>query len=45
MVKAKAMDCINAILMAWGWGTSFGHSFCIGSASFYLAQGVSPEIV
>ena len=45
MVKAKAMDCINTILTAWGWGTSFGHSFCIGGASFYLAQGVSPEIV
>ena len=45
MVKAKAMDRINAILTAWGWGTSFGHSFRIGGASFYVAQGVSPEIV
>jgi len=45
MVKTKALLHINMILDAWGWGTAFGHSFRIGGASFYLAQGVNPEIV
>jgi len=45
MVKDKALGRINSILHAWGWGTAFGHSFCIGGASFYLAQKVDPEIV
>ncbi|KAF8884477.1 hypothetical protein BD779DRAFT_1536632 [Infundibulicybe gibba] len=45
MVKSKALKRINDILGAWGWGTTFGHSFRIGGASFYLAQKVSPEIV
>ncbi|KAF8229284.1 hypothetical protein L208DRAFT_1287105, partial [Tricholoma matsutake] len=36
---------INTNLNAWGWGNMFGHSFHISSASFFLAQGVSPEIV
>jgi hypothetical protein len=41
----KAMERINAIIAAWGWGNAFGHSFRIGGASFYLAQKVLPEIV
>ncbi|KAG1893146.1 uncharacterized protein F5891DRAFT_963429 [Suillus fuscotomentosus] len=45
MVKVRALERINAILMAWGWGTSFRHSFRIGGASFYLAKKVDPEIV
>ncbi|KAJ7018794.1 hypothetical protein C8F04DRAFT_1149944 [Mycena alexandri] len=45
MVKTAALQRINAILGAWGWGTAFGHSFRIGGASFYLAKGVTPEIV
>ncbi|KAG1798044.1 hypothetical protein EV424DRAFT_1277037, partial [Suillus variegatus] len=45
MVKVQALERINAISMAWGWGTSFGHSFRIGGASFYLAKKVDPEIV
>jgi hypothetical protein len=45
MVKTRAMDRINNILSAWGWGTSFGHSFQIGGASFYLSQKIDPEIV
>jgi hypothetical protein len=45
MVKTKALARINSILEAWGWGTAFGHSFRIGGASFFLAQGVNPEIV
>ncbi|KAF8240579.1 hypothetical protein L208DRAFT_1232447, partial [Tricholoma matsutake] len=45
MVKAKALLWVNTILSAWGWGTAFGHSFRIGGTSFFLAQGVNPEIV
>ncbi|KAG2125015.1 hypothetical protein DEU56DRAFT_744125 [Suillus clintonianus] len=45
MAKARAMERINSILIGWGWGTSFGHSFRIGGASFYLAKKVDPEIV
>lgn len=45
MVKTRAMERINSVLSAWGWGTAFGHSFRIGGASFYLAQKVDPEIV
>ncbi|KAF8227397.1 hypothetical protein L208DRAFT_1405450 [Tricholoma matsutake] len=45
LVRGAALSRINAILGAWGWGNAFGHSFCIGGASFFLAQGVSPEIV
>ncbi|KAG1774377.1 hypothetical protein EV702DRAFT_974907, partial [Suillus placidus] len=45
IAKIRALECINAILIAWGWGTTFGHSFCIGSASFYLAKKAEPEIV
>ena len=45
MAKARALERINSILLAWGWGTSFGHSFRIGGASFYLAKKVDPEIV
>ena len=45
MVKLKAINCINSIIRAWGWGTTFGHLFQIGGASYYLSQKVSPEIV
>jgi hypothetical protein len=45
MVKAKVLAHINSILKSWNWGTMFGHSFRIGGASFYLAEGVSPEFV
>ena len=45
MVKSKAIDYINSVIKAWGWGTTFGHSFQIGGASFYLSQKVSPEII
>ncbi|KAH7904724.1 hypothetical protein BJ138DRAFT_1235422 [Hygrophoropsis aurantiaca] len=45
MVKARALGRINSILQAWGWGTTFGHSFRIGGASFFLAKKVEPEIV
>jgi hypothetical protein len=45
MAKATAISYINSILKAWGWGTTFGHSFRIGGASFYLSQKVDPEIV
>ncbi|VDC01640.1 unnamed protein product [Peniophora sp. CBMAI 1063] len=45
LVRKPALDCINRITEALGWGTSFGHSFRIGGASFYLSKGVNPEIV
>ncbi|KAH7917590.1 DNA breaking-rejoining enzyme, partial [Leucogyrophana mollusca] len=45
MAKSRAIDRINAVLHAWGWGTAFGHSFRIGGASFFLAKKVEPEIV
>jgi hypothetical protein len=45
MVKSTAINHINSILKAWGWGTTFGHSFRIGGSSFYLSQEVDPEII
>jgi hypothetical protein len=45
MVKSTAINHINSILKAWGWGTTFCHSFRIGGASFYLSQKVDPEII
>ncbi|KAG1867295.1 hypothetical protein DFJ58DRAFT_769310 [Suillus subalutaceus] len=45
MVRVRALERINLILRAWGWGTPFGHSFRIGGASFYLAKKVDPEII
>jgi hypothetical protein len=45
MVKTGAIDRINSILGANGFGTAFGHSFRIGGASFYLAKKVNPEVV
>lgn len=39
------MNTINNILVRRGWGIRSGHSFRIGGASFYLAQGVSTDIV
>ncbi|KAG2031483.1 hypothetical protein BDR03DRAFT_875842, partial [Suillus americanus] len=45
MVKTRAIESINSILSAWNWGTTFGHSFRIGGASFYLANKVDLEIV
>jgi hypothetical protein len=45
VTRSSALAQINNILLAWGWGNTFGHSFCIGGASFFLAEGVSPEII
>ncbi|KAG1741831.1 uncharacterized protein EDB91DRAFT_1081627 [Suillus paluster] len=45
MVKTRTIERINSILTAWNWGTTFGHSFRIGGASFYLANKVDLEIV
>ncbi|KIJ35347.1 hypothetical protein M422DRAFT_212748 [Sphaerobolus stellatus SS14] len=45
LVKSKALNRINAIFNNNNWGTTFGHSFRIGGASFYLSQGVEAEIV
>ncbi|KAF9000630.1 hypothetical protein BDQ17DRAFT_1245244, partial [Cyathus striatus] len=45
LVKRSALKFINGILLNQGFGTTFGHSFRIGGASFLLAQKVDPEIV
>ncbi|KIJ48443.1 hypothetical protein M422DRAFT_247783 [Sphaerobolus stellatus SS14] len=45
MVKNRALDRINGIFSRNNRGKTFGHSFRIGGASFYLSQGVEPEIV
>ncbi|KIM72054.1 hypothetical protein PILCRDRAFT_16480 [Piloderma croceum F 1598] len=45
MVKSKAINHINSVIIAWGWGATFGHSFRIGGASYYLAQKVDSKIV
>lgn len=45
MTKKAALARINGIFDAHGWKTTFGHSFRIGGASFYLSQGKSPEVV
>lgn len=45
LIQFAALSCINSILSAWGWENAFRHSFCIGGASFFLAEGVNPEVV
>jgi len=45
MSKSAALNHLNSIFSALGWGNAFGHSFRIGGASFYLTQKVDPEIV
>ena len=45
MVRETALSFINSLFQSQGWGNTFGHSFRIGGASFYLAQKVDPEIV
>ncbi|OBZ79759.1 hypothetical protein A0H81_01328 [Grifola frondosa] len=45
MTRDAALKHINSIFEAWNWGTSFGHSFRIGGASFMLSQKIDPEIV
>lgn len=45
MTRAAALSHINSIFQSLGFGTTFGHSFRIGGASYYLSQKVDPEIV
>ncbi|KXN80668.1 hypothetical protein AN958_08626 [Leucoagaricus sp. SymC.cos] len=45
MAKQAVLRKINSISQAAGLGTSFGHSFRIGAASYFLAKKVDPEIV
>ncbi|KIJ41422.1 hypothetical protein M422DRAFT_172414 [Sphaerobolus stellatus SS14] len=45
MVKQTAIKFTNGIPTGWGWGTSFGHSFRISGASYFLVQKVDPEII
>lgn len=45
MAKQAALKRINGIAQQVGLGTTFGHSFRIGGASYFLAKKVNPEIV
>ncbi|KAF5347622.1 hypothetical protein D9756_010664 [Leucocoprinus leucothites] len=45
MAKDAAMKRINSISQEAGLGKTFGHSFRIGGASYFLAKKVDPEIV
>ncbi|OSD06416.1 DNA breaking-rejoining enzyme [Trametes coccinea BRFM310] len=45
MVRDTALSFINGRFTSLGYGTTFGHSFRIGGASFYLSQKVDPEVV
>jgi len=45
MAKPRIMERINGILDANNVPRTFGHSFRIGGASFYMANKVDPEIV
>jgi len=45
LVKKTAMERVNEILERRGWNSTFGHSFRIGGASYFLAQKVDPEVV
>ena len=45
LTRKSTLSRINNIFQARGWGTTFGHSFRIGGASFYLAQRINPEVV
>ncbi|KAH8105277.1 hypothetical protein BXZ70DRAFT_887055 [Cristinia sonorae] len=45
LVRDAALTRINDVFQSLNVGTTFGHSFRIGGASFYLAQKVDPEIV
>ncbi|ESK81314.1 reverse transcriptase ribonuclease h [Moniliophthora roreri MCA 2997] len=45
IVCKAALKRINSITTAWGWGTSFGHSFHIGGTSHYMSLGKDPEII
>ena len=45
ITKKSAMERVNEILEQKGWNSTFGHSFRIGGASYYLAKGVNPDIL
>ena len=45
MTRDAALRTLNGRLLNLGFGTTFGHSFRIGGASFLLAQGAIPEVV
>lgn len=45
MVRDTALKFVNERFTSLGYGTTFGHSFRIGGASFYLSQKVDPEVV
>ena len=39
------MEQVNEVLEHGGWNSTFGHSFHVRGASYYLAQKVDPEMV
>ena len=45
MAKPRVLERTNAILSANHAPRTFGHSFRIGGASFYMANKIDPEIV
>ncbi|KAJ3560708.1 hypothetical protein NP233_g10660 [Leucocoprinus birnbaumii] len=45
MAKEAALKKINSISKEAGLGETFGHSFRIGGASYFLAKKVDPEIL
>lgn len=45
LTRSATLARINNVLGTRGWGSTFGHSFRIGGASFYMAKGVNPEII
>ena len=45
MAKTRFMERFNNILVSKSVSRVYGHSFRIGGASHYLANGVNPEIV
>jgi hypothetical protein len=44
MVRAKAIDQINSILLRAREDTTFGHSFRIGGASHYVANNLKVDL-
>jgi hypothetical protein len=45
LTRSAVLKRLNTILVPRGFGTSFGHSFRIGGACFFLAQGRDPQLI
>jgi hypothetical protein len=44
-IRNTVLGCVQTVLAAYGWGSMYGHLFCIGGALRFLAQGVNPKII